>query len=148
MDAVTRGLIAGAAGTSALNFTTYLDMAVRGRPASSTPEETVDKLAGDVGVDLGKGSSAAGRKEGIGTLLGYATGLGSAVCYAMLARRRAPWPVGVLALGALAMIGSNAPMTLLGVTDPRKWSATSWISDAVPHMAYGAAAYFACEHLR
>ena len=36
-----RGAAAGAAGTTALNVVTYLDMAVRGRPASSTPERTV-----------------------------------------------------------------------------------------------------------
>lgn len=33
------GLAAGAAGTTALNAVTYLDMALRGRPASTTPEE-------------------------------------------------------------------------------------------------------------
>ncbi len=39
------GAAAGAAGTTALNVVTYLDMAVRGRPASSTPEMTVEKLS-------------------------------------------------------------------------------------------------------
>lgn len=29
-------------------------------------------------------------------------------------------------------------MTALGVTDPRTRDATSWISDVVPHLAYGA----------
>ena len=29
-------------------------------------------------------------------------------------------------------------MTVLGVTDPRTWSAVDWISDVVPHLAYGA----------
>ncbi|MCP9968874.1 hypothetical protein LUX57_29935 [Actinomadura madurae] len=45
MDRLTRGLAAGAAGTTALNLVTYLDMAVRGRPASSTPEQSVERLA-------------------------------------------------------------------------------------------------------
>ncbi|POM26991.1 hypothetical protein BTM25_13990 [Actinomadura rubteroloni] len=148
MNTITKGLIAGAAGTSALNIATYLDMAVRGRPASSTPEETVERLAGDAHVDLGEGQQAEARKEGVGTLLGYATGLASAVGYGVLARRQAPWPVGVLALTALAMTGSNAPMTVLGVTDPRTWPVSSWLSDAIPHLAYGAAAYLAYEHLR
>ncbi len=40
-----RGAAAGAAGTTALNAVTYLDMTVRGRGASSTPERTVEKLA-------------------------------------------------------------------------------------------------------
>jgi hypothetical protein len=28
-------------------------------------------------------------------------------------------------------------MTVLGVTDPRTWSATDWVSDLVPHLVYG-----------
>jgi hypothetical protein len=38
MNTLARGLLAGAAGTLALNVTTYLDMAVRGRPASQAPD--------------------------------------------------------------------------------------------------------------
>ena len=40
-----RGAVAGAAGTTALNAVTYLDMAVRARPASKTPEQAVTELA-------------------------------------------------------------------------------------------------------
>ncbi|WUI01508.1 hypothetical protein OHR68_06710 [Spirillospora sp. NBC_00431] len=141
------GLIAGAAGTSALNAVTYLDMAVRGRGASDTPGETLQKMADDVHVDLGEGEKAENRKEALGTLLGFGTGLGAALCYAPFARRRVPWPVGVLALGALAMAGANVPMTVLGVTDPRQWSAEGWVSDVVPHLVYGAVAYAAYERL-
>ena len=36
------------------------------------------------------------------------------------------------------LVAANGPMTVLGVTDPRTWSATDWISDLVPHLAYGA----------
>ena len=44
------GAAAGAAGTTALNAVTYLDMTVRGRPSSSTPEDTVEKLSAVVHV--------------------------------------------------------------------------------------------------
>ncbi|MEU6725079.1 hypothetical protein ABZ917_15350 [Nonomuraea wenchangensis] len=139
-----RGLIAGAAGTSALNVVTYLDMAIRARAASSTPQQAVEKMAGLVDVDLGEGERADSRKEALGSLLGYGTGAGAALCYGLAAERWRPsWPVGVLALTALAMVGSNAPLTLLGTTDPRSWSAADWISDVVPHLAYGVAAYAA-----
>ncbi|MFG1618809.1 hypothetical protein ACGFI3_39170 [Nonomuraea wenchangensis] len=139
-----RGLIAGAAGTSALNAVTYLDMAIRARPASSTPQQAVDKMADLVDVDLGEGEQADSRREALGSLLGYGTGAGAALCYGLAAERWRPsWPVGVLALTALAMVGSNAPLTLLGTTDPRSWSATDWISDVVPHLAYGVTAYAA-----
>jgi hypothetical protein len=40
------GSAAGAAGTTTPNAVTYLDTAVRGRPASSTPEDTVERCGG------------------------------------------------------------------------------------------------------
>jgi hypothetical protein len=36
------------------------------------------------------------------------------------------------------MAAANGPMVVLGITDPRTWSAADWISDVVPHLAYGA----------
>src|SRR5690349_17627737 len=128
MHTLVRGLIAGAAGTSALNVVTYLDMAIRARAASSTPQQAVEKMAGLADVDLGEGERADNRKEALGSLLGYATGAGAALCYGLAAARCRPsWPVGVLALTALAMVGSNAPLAMLGTTDPRSWSATDWM---------------------
>jgi hypothetical protein len=32
-------------------------------------------------------------------------------------------------------------MAVLGVSDPRTWSAADWISDVVPHLAYGVVTY-------
>ena len=40
-----RGAAAGASGTTALNTLTYLDMVARARPASTTPEATVEELS-------------------------------------------------------------------------------------------------------
>jgi hypothetical protein len=148
MRTVTRAVVAGATGTTALNAVTYLDMAVRARPASSTPEESVQKLADAAHVGLGEGEKAQNRKAGIGPLLGYATGVGVAVGYSFLLRRlgrRPPWPASAVALGALAMVGANAPMVVTGVTNPRRWSAADWVADLVPHLAYGAAAAVAYD---
>ncbi|MEU5994129.1 hypothetical protein ABZ806_34600 [Spirillospora sp. NPDC047418] len=141
MDRVTRGMVAGAAGTTALNVVTYLDMAVRGRPASSTPEQSVDMMTDAAGVDLGEGDAAENRKAGLGPMLGLGTGLGAGAVYGLIAgSRRIPKPVGTALLTGLAMLGSGAPMTALGLTDPREWSASDWAMDAVPHLAYGAVA--------
>ncbi|WP_395107306.1 hypothetical protein [Actinomadura sp. SCN-SB] len=141
MRNLVNGVIAGAVGTTALNIASYLDMAVRGRSGSSTPEQSVERLAGATGVDLGTGERAENRKTGLGALLGYGVGLAAGAGYGLLAGgRRVPWPAGALAFTVLAMVGSNAPMTLLGVTDPRRWSAADWVSDVVPHLAYGMAA--------
>ncbi|PZF81468.1 hypothetical protein, partial [Micromonospora endophytica] len=137
MRHVLRGMLAGAAGTSALNIVTYLDMTLRARPASQTPEQSVDRLAGKLHVTLGDEQAAANRRAGLGPLLGYATGLGAAALYAVVASERPRWATAVGALTAAAMIGSNMPLTLLKVTDPRTWSATDWASDVIPLLAYG-----------
>jgi len=45
-------------------------------------------------------------------------------------------------------VGTTGPMAALGVTDPRTWPADSWVSDLVPHVAYGLATAAAYEALR
>lgn len=144
------GLVAGAAGSVALNVVTYADMAIRGRAASSMPDQAVGKLAKAAGVSLdGEGGGADGnddekaahRTQGLGALLGYAVGIGVGIVYGVLAARtRVPLPAATLGLGAAAMAGSDLPLITLGLTDPRKWSGTAWAADVVPHLAYGAAA--------
>ncbi len=140
MTTVMRGMLAGASGAAALNLVTYLDIAARGRGPSSTPEQSAGRLAALAGVDLGDGGQGQNRASGVGALRGYATGLGAGAAVGLVAGRRPSWPVAALALTALAMIGSNAPMTALGVSDPRTWSARDWVVDAVPHLADGAVA--------
>lgn len=134
------GAAAGAAGTTVLNGVTYLDMVVRGRPASSTPEDTVDRLAQATGVDIpGEGTARQDRLSGLGALTGLLTGVGvGALAGLLTTKRRLPLPALSVLLGAAAMAGSNVPMTALGVTDPRTWDAISWVSDVIPHLAYGA----------
>ncbi|MFY1635058.1 hypothetical protein ACN27F_17585 [Solwaraspora sp. WMMB335] len=148
MRRILSGLLAGAAGTSALNMVTYLDMAGRARPASSTPQRSVGRLADTLHVDLGDEETAQRRRAGLGPLLGYATGLGAGVLYATLGPRHAPVWAATGLLAALAMAGSDAPMTLLKVSDPRQWSAADWVSDIVPHLAYGLVAAAVLHRIR
>jgi hypothetical protein len=119
---------------------TYLDMAVRGRPASSTPEDTVDRLAEAAGVDIpGEGQTRQDRLSGLGALTGLLTGVGVGALAGLLTTKlRLPLPVLSVLIGTAAMAGSNIPMTALRITDPRTWDATSWVSDIIPHLAYGA----------
>jgi hypothetical protein len=137
---VLRGAAAGAAGTTALNAVTYLDMTFRGRGTSSTPEQTVEALAGKVHVQIpGDEETRSNRVQGLGPLTGLAAGIGAGVL-AGLARAAGFRPallVGTLQSTLTVLIGSNGPMTALGITDPRTWSATDWVSDVVPHAAYG-----------
>lgn len=69
---VLAGLAAGAAGTTALNAVTYLDMALSARPASSTPEDTVGKAEDAVGMSLSSwgpdSEAASNRRSGNGAL--------------------------------------------------------------------------------
>lgn len=135
------GAAAGAAGATALNAVTYLDMAVQGRPASSTPEQTVERLAEVTHLPVpGGDETRSNRVSGLGSLTGIAAGLGPGIVLAVA--RHAGWRPPLLAeVGAasvLALVGSNGPMTVLGVTDPRTWSAGAWASDVIPHLAYGA----------
>lgn len=132
------GVAAGAAATTALNLTTYLDMSIRGRPASQTPAETASDLADKVGVDLGEGSTADNRKTGLGAVMGIATGVTAGVAYGLLiGGRRPPLALAAAGIGAGAMAMSNVPMTMLGLTDPRKWTPTEWAADVVPHLVFG-----------
>ena len=147
---LVNGALAGAAGTTALNAVTYLDMVWRARPASSTPTDSVERLAERAGVTIpGDEDQRRNRVEGLGPLLGVATGMGlGAVLGAAgaLGWRTGPArSVGVASLAALLV--SNVPMTALGVTDPRTWSAADWASDIVPHLAYGAVTGHLLEHL-
>jgi hypothetical protein len=138
--AVAAGLAAGAAGTTALNGVTYLDMALRGRPTSSTPEDTVEKLAAAAGVEIpGDGDTRKNRLSGLGALTGIVAGVGVGAVLG-LARCFGVRPSGIgggVVTAAGAMAATNGPMVVLGVTDVRTWSAADWLSDAVPHLAYG-----------
>lgn len=138
-----RGAAAGAAGTTALNAATYLDMVARGRPTSSTPEQTVEAISEATGVSVpGEGEERDSRLSGLGALSGIAAGVGTG---AMLGAARAlGLRPGLLVSSVLAttgaLAGSNGPMFLLGVSDPRTWDSTAWLSDIVPHLAYGVTA--------
>jgi hypothetical protein len=37
------------------------------------------------------------------------------------------------------MAAANGPMVAQGLTDPRTWGVAGWVSDVVPHVAYGLA---------
>ena len=138
--ALATGAAAGAAGTTALNTLTYLDLVWRARPASSTPEATVKKLADITGVKIpGTDEERTNRLAGLGPLTGLVVGVGVGAVLGLA--REAGYRPGLfgstLAAAAGALIGSNGPMTVLGITDPRTWSPADWASDIIPHLAYG-----------
>ena len=145
---ILRGAAGGAAGTTALNATTYLDMVLRGRPASSTPEATVEKVSDVTGVEVpGDREARQGRVSALGALTGIGAGVGVGALLGVLrgAGLRAGPVTGPLLAGALAMVAGNAPMAGLGVSNPRKWAAKDWAADVVPRLAYGAVTWFTLD---
>ncbi len=134
------GLIAGAAATAVLNLVTYGDMLLRGRPSSSVPTRTAEKLAEEAELDLqGSDQPTKSRRTAAGALLGYGAGVGIGSAYGAAedAVPDLPLPLSGAIVGAAAMAASDLPATLTGATDPRKWSRSGWLADIVPHLAYG-----------
>jgi hypothetical protein len=137
---ILAGVLAGAAGTTALNALTYLDMAVRGRPSSDIPEQAVDRTASKVGARVPGDDEARGnRLSGLGPLTGIATGVGIGAVYGVAVGLfgRPPLALAGLLVGAGAMAGTDVPMVASGLTDPRSWGVQGWLSDIVPHLGYG-----------
>ena len=138
---LVRGAAAGAAGTTALNAVGYLDMVLRGRAASSTPEVTVEKMAERSGLRIpGDEQTRRNRVAGLGPITGIVAGvgIGSLVGLVRALGYRSQPLVGTGLITAGVLVATNGPMTVLGVTDPRTWSGTDWASDVVPHLAYAA----------
>lgn len=149
-ELVLLGAAAGAAGTTVLNAVTYLDMALRGRGSSSTPEQTVERLAEVTHLRVpGEGETRDHRVAGLGPLTGIAAGVGSGALLglARAAGWRPSWAVSGVAAAVLAVLGSDGTMSALGVTDPRTWPASSWATDLVPHLAYGLATALVLDRL-
>lgn len=150
IHAALLGAAAGAAGTTALNAATYLDMALRGRASSSTPQDTVEKLADVAHVRIpGDAERRENRASGLGPLMGIAAGVGVGALLGLLRStgwRPPQFVLGTVAVGGAMLVG-NAPMTALGVTNPARWSSADWLSDLLPHVAYGIVTSYVLDHL-
>jgi predicted TIM-barrel enzyme len=108
------------------------------------PAEVIRRLAARAGITPlsipteEAGGATNNRRTALGAISGYTIGTLIGTFYGAIAERN---PGGgtlrVVALGALAMAASDVPATLLGATDIARWTVDSWISDIVPHLAYG-----------
>lgn len=139
------GVIAGAAGTVALDIATYTDMAMRARSSSGAPSQMVSKLADSAHIPLsskGVGSNdekAQNRESGLGALLGYVNGLGVGVLYGVLRSQfdGVSIPLAGVGVGLAAMAASDVPLVALGLSNPKKWGVSGWVADVIPHLIYG-----------
>lgn len=145
-----RGALAGAAGTTALNAATYLDMYVRGRAASDVPSQLVEKLAHDLGRDIpGKGDERDNRYEAAGPLSGIAAGVGVGAISGALHSTGLKLPafIGAPLMGVAAMAAADLPLFLTGISDPTSWTRKDWVSDFAFHLAYGVVAHAALSSM-
>jgi hypothetical protein len=125
MNAFTTGITAGAAGTTMLNAVTYLDMAIRGRPASTVPDETVESVASALGVAIpGRGEALAARRSAFGALGGIAVGIGIGAGASLVRRVGAHLTptAGTIGVGLAAMAATDIPLALRGISNPRTWT--------------------------
>lgn len=145
LSSTLRGMVAGAAGTVALDLATYADMALRGRSSSSAPSKMVDKVTRQLHLPLspqGVGAqdeTTQNRESGLGALLGYINGLGTGILYGLIRSRfdGIPAPLAAPLVGMTAMAASDVPLVSLRVTNPKTWGLSGWLSDAIPHLIYG-----------
>ena len=141
-----RGALAGAAGTTALNAATYLDMFIRGRDASDVPSQLVEKLAQDAGTDIpGDGKERDNRYEAAGPLSGIVAGVGVGAISGAIHSTGLKLPafIGAPLMGLAAMAAADLPLFFAGISDPKTWSTKDWVSDAAFHLAYGYVAHAA-----
>jgi hypothetical protein len=150
LSGLTSGALAGAAGATALNAYTYASQAVTGSPSSATPDQAAQATVEAVGATVpGSPDTRQNRLEGLGPLTGYGVGLGVGAIAGVLRAAGVKVPIGLapVAVGLAAMAISDSTMTALKITDPRSWTPSSVVNDAVPHLFYGAVTVLALHRM-
>jgi hypothetical protein len=147
---ITSGLLASAAGATALNAFTYAQQALKGTPSGATPDQAAQATIETVGGHVrGTPDQRQNRLEGLGPLSGYGVGLGVGALAGALRAYGVKVPIGlapvIVGLGAMAI--SDGVMSALGIADPRTWTASSVVNDALPHLAYGGVTVLALHRM-
>jgi hypothetical protein len=96
----------------------------------------VEQLAHKAGAGIpGQGDDRDNRLADLGPLAGIMTGacVGVAATFVRPILARIPAALAAVALGALAMAGSDGRLVALGLTKPDNWA-----SNIIPHLGYGA----------
>ena len=141
LTGLTSGVLAGAAGATALNAVTYALQAVQGTASSATPDQAALAVTDELGIDVpGDPDTRQNRLEALGPLSGLAVGLGVGGAGGLLRALGIKIPIGLapIVLGLGAMTISDSVMTAVGITDPRTWTPSTVLQDAAPHLVYGA----------
>lgn len=132
---LTAGMLAGAAGATALNAVNYADQAVRGNaPTSSPAGPNVASAAAQV-TKAGPNRAAA-----LGPLGGLGVGVGiGALAGVVRGRSATPPPVLAAVLTGLAALAVGDGVALATGTARSDWKRpVTLLRELVPHLVYGA----------
>ena len=122
---------AGLGGTIAITASSTLEMKLRGRPPSTAPVETVERLLGHRLPDALRGP--------VGTASHLLSGMALAAPRALL--RAVPEPTATLLFLPIACLPDFVVVPALGVTEPPwDWGAGEIAISAIHHLAYAVGA--------
>jgi hypothetical protein len=137
-----RGLIAGAAGTAAITLSATIEMKLRGRDASTVPQEVAAKV-------LGLEPESERAAKALGTAAHIASGLALGPVLPALDAAGVKEPAASATLFAVAWMPELVLVPVAGASEPPwKWGARELAISAVHHAAYTAAASAAWAALR
>ncbi len=141
MRGISAGIVAGSAGTLALDIASYLDMVSSGRAASETPANLVAAMAKSFGLDslTEDSDEAKNRRSALGALLGYTNGLSFGVVHGLFHGifRHVPWPVEGIIIALASTAATDALYAKYGVADPTTYTPSIWAYDIGFHLVYG-----------
>ena len=118
-------------------------MPQRSAPRVRTAPESYRELRAGVAPDLREARGMA-TKRTVGIAMNGITGRMGCLLYTSLyglasypSTKERGIAMRSFVLCALAMAASDVPATMLEVTNPAEWGTSGWLSDIVPHLAYG-----------
>jgi hypothetical protein len=129
-----RGLVAGAAGTAAITLSAVIEMKLRGREASTVPQEVAAKV-------LGLEPKSERAAKALGTVAHIANGLALGPVRPVLGAAGLNEPAASAALFGVAWLPELVLVPAAGASEPPwKWGVGELAISAVHHIAYTAAA--------
>jgi len=135
LGAITRGMVAGAVGTTAMTISERLEMSISGREGSQVP--------GQVGANLlpGRDPHSQSDLEDLSTPVHWAHGISVGALRGLLDVAGIRGPAASAAHFALLWVGDAALYRALGIADvPWRWGATALGTDLFHKGVYAAVA--------
>jgi hypothetical protein len=146
---ITAGMLAGAAGATAKNVVSYLDQAVLGDAATTSPAGSSVSATAQTAADTAGAPSDTTRTDALGPLGGLGIGIGvGAVAGLVRGSNATPPPVVAAVLTGLVAMGAGEGAAVATGSARSDWAApANLLRDFVPHLAYGAVTGWALHRM-